>query len=137
MRKSAKIGVWILAAFWAGTACALAGPLQVTPDNFKAKLLKSKAPVLLDVGATWCVPCRQMAPIIEKMSGLYSGKLLVAEMDADKNPGAVEQLNVQAFPTLIFLRGGKVVKTLLGFQREKDLRREIDLFLKAGPGQGS
>ncbi len=106
-------------------------PVQITPDNFKTEVLKSKLPVMVDVGATWCGPCHLLAPTVEKMSGVYAGKLKVADMDADQNSDLVGQLGVQAFPTLLFFKNGKVVKTLIGLQTEKDLRLEIDHFLKS------
>ncbi len=108
-----------------------AAPVQITPDNFKTEVLKSKLPVMVDVGATWCGPCHLLAPTVDKMSDAYSGKLKVATMDADQNSDWVGQLGVQAFPTLLFFKNGKVVKTLIGLQTEKDLRLEIDRFLKS------
>jgi thioredoxin 1 len=105
--------------------------VKITPDNFKAEVLKSKMPVMVDVGATWCVPCHLLAPTVEKLSNVYAGKLKVAEMDADQNSDLVGQLGIQAFPTLLFYKNGKVVKTLIGTQSEKDLRLEIDHLLKS------
>jgi thioredoxin 1 len=115
-------------------AGAVEKPLQVTAADFKTEILKSKLPVLVDVGATWCVPCRELSPLVEKMTGVYSGKLKVAQMDADQNAALVEQLNIQAFPTLLFFKNGKISKTIVGSLSEKDLRSAIDHFLKsAGP----
>jgi thioredoxin 1 len=124
-----------LASFGFGSgslhATDAASPVKVTPDNFKAEVLRSKLPVMVDVGATWCGPCHLLAPTVEKMSEVYSGKLKVADMDADQNSDLVGKLGVQAFPTLLFFKNGKVVKTLIGLQTEKDLRLEIDHFLKS------
>lgn len=112
-------------------ASSASGPVKITPANFKAKVLRSKLPVLMDVGATWCVPCHLLAPKIEKMASVYSGRLRVAEMDADVNSDRVEKLGIQAFPTLLFFENGKVAKAIVGNVPEKDLRRQIDSFLKS------
>ncbi len=124
--------VLILSSSQAGV---LEKPVQITAANFKSEILKSKLPVLVDIGATWCVPCRELSPLVEKMTGVYSGKLKVAQMDADQDAALVEQLNIQAFPTLLFFQNGKISKTIVGSLSEKDLRSAIDHFLKSASPQ--
>ena len=138
MRKTLlrfKLGLSFLSVLAAGFPALAAGmdtgTVKITPSNFKSEVLKSKTPVMVDIGATWCVPCHELAPTVEKMSSVYSGQLKVAEMDADQNSDLVGQLGVESFPTLLFFKNGKVVKTLIGSQTEKELRQEINHFLKS------
>src|SRR5580698_3762041 len=112
LERKMKFGLKLTAFFLLGMAGVFGGlggslvhattasPVQITPDNFKTEVLKSKLPVMVDVGATWCGPCHLLAPTVEKMSGVYAGKLKVADMDADQNSDWVGKLGVQAFPTL-------------------------------------
>ncbi|HET9870661.1 MAG TPA: thioredoxin domain-containing protein [bacterium] len=120
------------------------GVVTITPDNFKAEVLGSSLPVLVDVGATWCVPCRLLNPLVDKMAVEYAGRLKVVRVDADANGDLVDNLGIQAFPTLLFFKKGKVVKTAVGLETEKELRSQIDRVLgpasaakkaPSGPGQ--
>lgn len=88
--------------------------LAVTDETFEAAVLASQLPVLVDVWASWCVPCRQVSPIVEQLADEYAGRLLVAKVDADANPATVERLGVVSIPTLALFRGGEVVATLVG-----------------------
>src|ERR1700690_2044839 len=92
LERKMKLKLKLTAVFLLGMAGAYfalgLGPLhataaltvQITPDNFKTEVLRSKLPVMVDVGATWCGPCHLLAPTVEKMSEVYSGKLKVADM---------------------------------------------------------
>ncbi len=88
--------------------------LAVTDETFEAAVLASQLPVLVDVWASWCVPCRQVSPIVEQLADEYAGRLLVTKVDADANPATVERLGVVSIPTLALFRGGEVVATLVG-----------------------
>ena len=99
-------------------------------NNFKTEVLASKSLVLADIGATWCVPCRLLAPTIDKLAQAYQGRLKVVKIDADQNQDLVGQLGIQGFPTVLFFKNGKVVGSLVGYAPESDLRRLIDKLLK-------
>jgi len=88
--------------------------LAVTDETFEAAVLASQLPVLVDVWASWCVPCRQVSPIVEQLADEYAGRLLVTKVDADANSATVERLGVVSIPTLALFRGGEVVATLIG-----------------------
>ena len=97
-----------------------------TDDNFEKEVLKAKGLVLVDFFATWCGPCRMMAPIIEELAGEYEGKAKIGKLDVDQSPEMAEKYGVQSIPTLIFFKDGEVVDNLLGFQSKENLTKKLD-----------
>jgi len=88
--------------------------LQVTDSSFEADVLKSNTPVLVDFWATWCAPCRAIAPIIEEMAKEYEGRLKVAKLNVDENPATPGKYGVRGIPTLILFKDGQVVEQVVG-----------------------
>jgi thioredoxin 1 len=101
---------------------------HVGDQDFEAKVLKSSAPVIVDFWAAWCGPCRNIAPVFERLSSEYNGKLQFAKMDIDENPAAPTQFGVQAIPTLLIFKDGKPIGRLVGPQPSR-LKTEIDRVL--------
>lgn len=87
----------------------------ITKDNFKTEVLESNVPVLLDFFATWCGPCRMIAPIIEELAEEAAGKFKVCKMDVDEEPEIAEEYGVFSIPTLMVFKDGKVVNANTGF----------------------
>ena len=87
----------------------------MTKDNFKTEVLESNVPVLLDFFATWCGPCRMLAPIIEELAEEAAGKFKVCKMDVDEEPEIAEEYGVFSIPTLMVFKDGKVVNANTGF----------------------
>jgi thioredoxin 1 len=87
---------------------------NVTDGDFKAQVLDSGVPVLLDFWAPWCAPCRAIAPDVEAMAASFPGKLKVCKMNVDENPATPGQFGVRGIPTLLVFKGGKVVDQIVG-----------------------
>lgn len=101
-----------------------AKPLIVTDSNFNSVVMNSGLPVLLDMWAAWCGPCRMIAPTIEKLAAELAGKVLVGKLDVDANPATASRFHVQSIPTLLIFKDGREVDRLIGLQsREAILRR--------------
>jgi thioredoxin 1 len=88
--------------------------LAVTSENFATEVLQSKLPVLVDFWATWCGPCRAVAPTLEALAIEYADKLKVVKLDVDEFGELAGQFGVQSIPTLILFKGGQPVERLIG-----------------------
>ena len=97
-----------------------------TDDNFLAEVKQSDTPVLVDFGATWCGPCRALAPIVEALAGEYEGRLKVGAVDIDKAPGVAKEFKIMSVPTILFFKDGEVVDKINGLKKKAELVRRID-----------
>jgi thioredoxin 1 len=88
--------------------------LQVTDDKFEEEILKSQIPALVDFWASWCGPCRAIAPVVEELAQEYAGKVKVAKLNVDENPKTPGQYGIRAIPTLIIFKDGKVAEQITG-----------------------
>jgi thioredoxin 1 len=89
-------------------------PLHITDENFEAEVLNSDKPVLVDFWATWCGPCRMIAPIIEDLAKDYEGKAVIGKLDVDNNQQAAEKFGIRSIPTILIFKGGQLVDTIIG-----------------------
>ncbi|MCG2797588.1 MAG: thioredoxin [Cellulomonas sp.] len=103
--------------------------VQVTDATFDDVVLGSSVPVVVDYWATWCAPCRQVAPLLDQLSQEYDGRLLVAKVDADSNPLAVSRAGVVSIPTLSFVVDGQVVDTIIGARPKPEIAAAIEAVL--------
>jgi len=102
------------------------GVNSITEANFDAEVLKSKTPVLVDVWATWCGPCRFYGPIVEDVSKDYEGKVKFVKVDADENQNIAVKYNVMSIPTTLLIENGKVKATQVGAVPKETLKKWID-----------
>jgi thioredoxin 1 len=87
---------------------------KVTDDSFESDVLKSNVPVLVDFWAEWCGPCKAIAPALEDLAKDMAGKLTVAKINIDENPGTPSNYRVRGIPTLILFKDGQVAATKIG-----------------------
>jgi thioredoxin 1 len=104
-------------------------PIHVTDAEFQTKVLQSSLPVIVDFWATWCSPCRAIAPALERIAVEHDGRLTVAKVDVDANPAYAGQFGVQGIPTLLMLYQGKEVSRVVGALPEAKLKDAVTDFL--------
>jgi len=87
---------------------------EVNDLNFDQEVLQSDVPVLVDFTATWCGPCRQVAPLVDQVADEYEGRLKVTKLDIDDAPGTAQKYGIRGVPTLYVFKGGEVVAQQVG-----------------------
>lgn len=92
----------------------MADVMNVSDENFHAEVLQSELPVLLDLWAPWCGPCKAIAPTVEALAGEYDGQLKVVKLNVDDNPKTPANYNVRGIPNLILFKGGEVQEQIVG-----------------------
>lgn len=88
--------------------------LSVNDLNFDQTVLQSDVPVLVDFTATWCGPCRQIAPLVDQLADEYAGKAKVTKLDIDESPGIASRFGIRGVPTLLMFKGGQLVGQRVG-----------------------
>ena len=93
----------------------------VTQATFQTEVVNAAEPVLVDVTAVWCAPCRMVEPIVKELAQEWQGKVKVVKLDADENPGLLMEYGILGIPTLMFFKGGKLQERLTGFMPKDKL----------------
>jgi thioredoxin 2 len=104
-------------------------PVTVTEANFNEVVANSPLPVLLDLWAAWCGPCRMIAPTIEQLARELSGKVLVGKLNVDENKRTAANFNVQGIPTLLILQNGREVDRIVGVESRESILRRLQRFM--------
>ena len=102
---------------------------ELTDANFQAEVIEAAAPVLVDVWANWCGPCRLMAPLMDWAATEYDGRLKVGKLEADPNPASRDTYRIQGLPTLILFRSGQEVARHEGAMAKPQLQAFLDAHL--------
>ena len=89
-------------------------PIAITEENFEAEVMQSEVPVLLDFTATWCGPCRMLAPIVDELAEELDGKIKVGKVDVDEARGLAMKYQIMSVPTLMVIQGGQVKNISVG-----------------------
>lgn len=98
-------------------------------NEFRKEVLESLEPVLVDFWATWCAPCRAIAPVVEELAKQYKGKLKVAKLNIDENQDTPQQYGVRSIPTLLLFKGGQVVEQIVGAVPKATLEKALQKVL--------
>lgn len=100
--------------------------LEITLNNFEQEVLKSDKPVMVDFYATWCGPCKRMAPIVEELATEYEGKAVIAKLDVDDAMELAQRYRVMSVPSFVFFKNGEVVNSVRGGLTKAELAEIID-----------
>ncbi len=103
--------------------------VEVNGNNFQREVLESSVPVLVDFWASWCTPCRMLAPTIEKLAEENQDKLKVCKLNTDENQNIAAQYGIQGIPTLIVFKEGKEVGRTVGVMSKEKLQEKLDPIL--------
>ena len=105
-------------------------PVVVNDANFDQVVLQSDRPVLVDVWATWCGPCKDIAPIVRELAGEYEGRVIVAKLDFDVSPRTSRKYRIEALPTLIVFKNGQEVSRVVGATNKSVLAAKLNQALR-------
>jgi thioredoxin 1 len=100
--------------------------LEITDDNFEELVLKADKPVLIDLWAEWCGPCRMVGPVVEELSNDYDGRAICGKIDVDSNPNVTVEYGVRNIPTLLFFKNGELVDKQVGAVPKAVLAAKLD-----------
>ena len=107
----------------------MADVLEVTDETFDTEIVNAELPAMVDFWATWCGPCKMVAPVVEELAKDYQGKIKVAKMDVDQNRQTPARFGIRNIPTLIFFKGGEVAQTIIGAQPKSAIENELKKLL--------
>lgn len=108
------------------TSTSSAHPITITDGNFSTVVEKSNLPVLLDLWAPWCSPCRMLTPIIEQLASELAGKVKVAKLNIDENPMTAARFGIQSIPTLLIFKNGQIIYRIVGAQPKQEILRKLN-----------
>ena len=104
----------------------MSAPAKVTDASFETDVIKSEEPVVVDFWAEWCGPCRMIAPALEQIASEMNGKVKIAKLNVDENPGVASKYGIRSIPTLMVFKGGKQVATKTGAGPKSELAKWIN-----------
>ena len=107
----------------------MAGTVAISDTTFQDEVLSARGPVLVDFWATWCGPCKAIAPVLEEVAGEQAGRLKIVKLDVDQNGQTAMRFGVQSIPTLILFKDGQPVEWLIGAMPKRELMSRLERHL--------
>ena len=101
--------------------------IKITNSNFESEVLNSPIPVVVDFWATWCGPCRMIAPIVEEIAAEYEGTIKVGKVNVDEEPELASQFKIVSIPTIVLVKDGKVTAKAIGYMTKDRLIKELGI----------
>ena len=105
-------------------------PIAINDSNFDQIVLQAKTPVLVDFWASWCAPCRMVAPIVDELAEEYSGRISFAKVDVDQNSKIATKYGIMSIPTLLIFKKGEPISHTVGYKPKEELKRSLDAALE-------
>ena len=103
--------------------------LELTDETYKTEIESASVPLVIDIWAPWCGPCRMVGPIVEQLGEEFAGRIRVCKLNVDENQNAAAEFGVQAIPTILFFSGGEEVDRIVGAQGKEALKAKIESLL--------
>jgi thioredoxin 1 len=103
--------------------------IHISAENWQSEVMSSPIPVLVDFWAEWCGPCKAIAPVLDELCAELSGKLKIAKVNVDENPGLAGEFGIRSIPTLLVIQGGVVQQQMIGAMGKAALKSKLEPFL--------
>ena len=120
--------LWLLAGCEKPSAMneSTANIKHITQSEFETEVTRSSRPVVIDFYATWCGPCRQLSPLLDKLAAPLAEQIKFVKVNVDESPGLAQNYTVSAIPTLLFFKDGKIVERITGLAAEAELKAKLE-----------